>query len=77
MHAFLQNFIAQLKQRIPRGVWKDKCVYVSVRQTHGCPSSSIPIFVDTKNVIVDHCNQPYLPCFSSILNQEVRTIPVL
>ena len=46
MHAFLQHFIARLKQRISRGVWKDKCVYVSARQTHGCPPSSILFFMD-------------------------------
>jgi len=77
IHAFFQHFIAQLKQRISRGVWKDNCVYISARPTHGCPPSSIIFFMDTKNVsIVDHSNQTCLLCFSSILSQEVRTIPV-
>jgi len=76
MHAFLQHFIAQLKQWISR-VWKDICIYVSACQAHGCPPATYSFYMDTKNVsILDQCNQMCLLCFSRILSQEVRTIPV-
>lgn len=49
---------------------------VHVRHTAALPAAYSFLWIKKNVSTLDQCNQMCLLCFSSILNQEVRTIPV-